>query len=59
MDNCNPTKINVYLDFASVDIGFLGVTISIVTFSCSQHLHIIECLSANHNQLFNMKVYND
>ena len=34
--NCHPSKTNFNLGFASVDIGFLGVTISYVSFSCSQ-----------------------
>ena len=39
MGNCDPLKTNVNLDFASVDIGFLGLTISNVTLSCSQYLY--------------------
>ena len=39
MGNCHPLKHNVKLGFASVDIGFLGVTISHVTLSCSQYLY--------------------
>ena len=27
MENCQPSKTNINLDFASVDIGFLGVTL--------------------------------
>ena len=34
-----PLKTNVNLDFASVEFGFLGVTISHVTLSCSQYLY--------------------
>ena len=34
-----PRKMNINLGFASVDIGFLGVTISNVTLSCSQYLY--------------------
>ena len=34
MGNCHPLKTNVNLDFASVEIGFLRVTISHVTLSC-------------------------
>ena len=41
MGNCHPKETNVYLSFASVDIGFLGVTISHVTLSCSQYLYNI------------------
>ena len=41
MGTCYTSKTNVNLDFSSVDIGFLGVTISHVTFSCSQHLYNI------------------
>ena len=37
MGNCHPKKTNVNRE-ASVDIGFLGVTISHVTLSCSQYL---------------------
>ena len=44
MGNCHPSKINVNLGFASVDIGLLGVTISHVTLSCSQYLYNITCL---------------
>ena len=39
MGNCHPEKTNVNLVFASFDIGFLGVTISHVTLSCSQYLY--------------------
>ena len=39
--NCHPSKINVNLGYASVDIGFLGVTICHVTLSCSQYLYNI------------------
>ena len=41
MGNCRPSKTNVNLGFASVDIGFLGVTISNVILSCSQYLYNI------------------
>ena len=34
-----PRKMNINLGFASVDIGFLGVTLSNVTLSCSQYLY--------------------
>ena len=43
MGNCHPSKINVNLRFASVDIGFLGVTVSHVTLSCIQYLYNIPC----------------
>ena len=33
MGNCHLSKTNAYLSLASVDIGFLGVTISLVTIS--------------------------
>ena len=39
MGNCDPSKTNVNLGFASVDIGFRGVTISHVTLTCSQFLY--------------------
>ena len=39
MGNCHPLKTNVNLGFASVEIGFLWVTISHVTLSCSQYLY--------------------
>ena len=41
MGNCHPSKTNVNLGFASVDIVFLGVTISHVNLSCSQYLYNI------------------
>ena len=34
MGNCHPSKTNVILGFASVDIGFIGGTKSHVTLSC-------------------------
>ena len=34
-----PRKTNVNLVFDSVDIGYLGVTISHVSLSCSQYLY--------------------
>ena len=40
MGNCHPSKTNVNLSFASVNIGFLGWTISHVTLSCSQYLYM-------------------
>ena len=45
MGNCHPSKTNVNLSFASVDIGFLGMTISHITRSCSQYLYNIICIS--------------
>ena len=44
MGNCHPEKTNVDRGEASdsVDIGFLGVTISHVTLSCIQYLYNIE-----------------
>ena len=36
MGNCDPSKTNVNLGFASVDIDFLGVKISHVILTCSQ-----------------------
>ena len=39
MGNCHPSKTNVNLGFASVDTGFLGVTISNITLSCRQYLY--------------------
>ena len=39
MGNCHLEKTNVNLIFDSVDIGFLKVTISNVTLSCSQYLY--------------------
>ena len=41
MGNCHPSKTNVNLVFALVDIGVLGVTISHVTLSCSQYIYTI------------------
>ena len=41
MGNFHPSKTNVNLGFASVDIGFLGVTVSNVTLSCSDYLYNI------------------
>ena len=38
MGNCHPSKTNVKLGCVSVDIGFLLVTISRVTLSCSQYI---------------------
>ena len=42
--NCHPSKTNVNLGFASVDIGILGVTISHVTLRCSKYLYTIDLL---------------
>ena len=39
MGNFHPSKTNVNRSFASVDICFLGVTISHVTFLSSQYLY--------------------
>ena len=39
MGNWHPLKTSVNLHFASVDIGFLGVTISHVTLLCSRYLY--------------------
>ena len=41
MGNCHPSKTNVNFSFASVDIGFLRVTISHITLSCYQCLYIV------------------
>ena len=43
MGKCHPSKTNV--DLASIDIGFLDVTISHVTLSCSQYLYNIDYLT--------------
>ena len=44
MGNFYRSKTNINLGFASVDIGFRGVTISHVTLSCSQNiLYNTEC----------------
>ena len=45
MGKCHPSKTNVDLDLASIDIGFLDVTISHVTLSCSQFLSNIDNLT--------------
>ena len=45
MGHCKPSKTNVKLGFASVDIVFLGVTISHVTLSCSQYLYNVMLIS--------------
>ena len=45
MGKCHPSKTNVDLILASVDIGFLDVTISHVTLSCSQYLYNIDYLT--------------
>ena len=42
MGNCHPSKTNVNKGFASVDIDFLGMTISYVTLSYSQYLYNTE-----------------
>ena len=47
MGNCQPSKTNVNLGFASVDIGFLRVTFSYVTLSCSQYLYNIHSTVSN------------
>ena len=39
MGNCHPSETNVNLGFDSLNIEFLGVTISHVTLSCSQYLY--------------------
>ena len=39
MGNCHPSKTNVNVGFASVDIVFLGLTISHVTLFCGQYLY--------------------
>ena len=41
MGNCHRSQTNVYLSFASVDISFLGLTISHVTHLYSQYLYNI------------------
>ena len=38
IEDCHPLKTKARLGFASVNRGFLGVTICNVTFSCSQYL---------------------
>ena len=47
MGNCHPSKTTVNLGFASVDIGFLGMTISHVTLSYSQYLYNVIMFSMN------------
>ena len=68
MGNCHPSKTNVKLGFASVNIGFLRVTIPHVTLSCCQYLYnvTIKCKEGLHergftqiklNLVFNLKFY--
>ena len=49
-----PEKTNVKLFFVSVNIGFLRVTISHVTLSCSQYLYnvTIKCKESLHERGF-------
>ena len=46
MGSCHPLKTNVNLALiASVNIGFIEVTISHVTLSCSQYLYNLQSLN--------------
>ena len=58
MANRHPSKNNINLGFASVDIGFLGVTISHVTLSCRQYLYNINHLVLCEPRLSNLSTAN-
>ena len=53
---CHPSKTNVDRGKAVVDIGFLGLTISHITLSCSQYLYNTRPKPVEYGYVFSMAV---